>query len=274
VLDRRENKRIDELDIVKALAIILMVAGHSDAPFTSFIYLFHMAVFFIASGYFYKDESSDSIKSVICFVKRKMKKLWFPYFGWNAVFILANNLFIKMNIYTDNPDVFDYVKGQFVVTHDYLSVHEMIKEIVKSALFAGGTELGGAFWFLKILFGVSVCYCITDFIAKKVFKKSFFVQFIISLVLLCIGFYCSEKNISVHGLELIASCYGLYFMGYLLMICKDRYVNWNITHFLPIFMGSFLILLVLDNIGEVSLGSNSYENPIYLIVTSFLGWCF
>ena len=41
------GKRVDELDILKAIAIICMVAGHAGAPFTHFIYLFHMAVFFM-----------------------------------------------------------------------------------------------------------------------------------------------------------------------------------------------------------------------------------
>ncbi len=58
------NRRIEEIDIIKGIAIILMVAGHAGAPFTKFIYLFHMAVFFIASGFTYKESSSDSIKNV------------------------------------------------------------------------------------------------------------------------------------------------------------------------------------------------------------------
>lgn len=40
------QKRNLVIDILKGLGIILMVAGHSGFPFTRFIYLFHMAIFF------------------------------------------------------------------------------------------------------------------------------------------------------------------------------------------------------------------------------------
>lgn len=47
-----------------------MVAGHSDAPFTHFIYLFHMAIFFMAAGFFFKDETSNDFR---CDVNDKQK---------------------------------------------------------------------------------------------------------------------------------------------------------------------------------------------------------
>lgn len=150
------KKRIDEIDIIKALGIICMVAGHAGAPFTKFIYLFHMAIFFIASGFFYKEQSSDSIKNVFNSILKKLKQLWIPYFVWNTIFVLLNNVFIKINVYTDNPDILNYVQGKYIGTHDYLGIVEMLKSIVKGAVFSGNTQMGGAFWFLKILFMVSV----------------------------------------------------------------------------------------------------------------------
>ena len=57
--DMNRVKRRDlSVDIVKALGIVCMVAGHCVWPFTHFIYLFHMAIFFIASGYCYKEANS------------------------------------------------------------------------------------------------------------------------------------------------------------------------------------------------------------------------
>lgn len=66
-----DNKRNIEIDIIKGLAIVLMVLGHAETPIHNFIYLFHMAVFFIAAGYFYKEKSSDSIQSVIQYIIKK-----------------------------------------------------------------------------------------------------------------------------------------------------------------------------------------------------------
>ena len=56
-----ESKRNTTMSIVKGLAIILMVLGHAEAPgqITTFIYLFHMPVFFMASGYFFSRKNVD-----------------------------------------------------------------------------------------------------------------------------------------------------------------------------------------------------------------------
>lgn len=40
-------ERYKVIDVIKGYGICLMVCGHSGAPFTDWIYLFHMALFFI-----------------------------------------------------------------------------------------------------------------------------------------------------------------------------------------------------------------------------------
>lgn len=271
-LSKAENKRMDEIDIIKALAIIGMVLGHADAPFSKFIFLFHMAVFFIASGFCYKATASDSVKSVISTINKKLKLLWLPYFVWNLVYSLLNNLFIKINVYTDNQGLLNYVSGSHVKTHQFMNAIDIIKNVMKGAIFSGGTEMGGAFWFLKILFAVSVCYCVGDFLAIKVFKQSLIVQLIVSVILLTIGYSLHGQRI--YGIAQVASCYCLYFMGYLLKLMKAKYQGWNWKQFLPVFIVSFAVLLLLNQFGGVALDRNSYENPAFLLATSFMGWCF
>lgn len=57
------NIRVDSLDIMKGIAILLMILGHSLPPsgiggaIHGFIYSFHMPLFFIVSGYFYRKRS-------------------------------------------------------------------------------------------------------------------------------------------------------------------------------------------------------------------------
>ena len=50
--------RNEQLSILKGFGIILMVVGHSGAPdlLHDFVYLFHMALFYYASGYFFKPD--------------------------------------------------------------------------------------------------------------------------------------------------------------------------------------------------------------------------
>ena len=40
------------LDAMRGIGIVLMVVGHSGFGGSDFIYLFHMALFFMLSGYF------------------------------------------------------------------------------------------------------------------------------------------------------------------------------------------------------------------------------
>lgn len=39
------KKRDETIDIIKGIGILCVVIGHAHAPFSSFIYLFHMAIF-------------------------------------------------------------------------------------------------------------------------------------------------------------------------------------------------------------------------------------
>lgn len=90
------SKRIDEIDIIKGIAIILMVAGHADAPFTHFIYLFHMAVFFIAAGFNFKLKYDR--KGIKYYIRRRVRGLYLPYVLWNVFYIIFNNTLIDLNM--------------------------------------------------------------------------------------------------------------------------------------------------------------------------------
>lgn len=43
------------IDVCRAIGILLVVLGHSGSPFTVYIFGFHIPLFFILSGYLYKD---------------------------------------------------------------------------------------------------------------------------------------------------------------------------------------------------------------------------
>lgn len=57
-------------DAIKGIAILLMVVGHSGCPYylRNFIYLFHMGLFYYASGHFFKPCGIDGI---LPFLKKK-----------------------------------------------------------------------------------------------------------------------------------------------------------------------------------------------------------
>src|SRR4051812_37031448 len=96
-----KGKRITSIDIVKGIAIILVVYGHvmqgmahrnlMYMPFhtfsNTFIYSFHMPAFFFASGLFARLSSNTS--STILIQKKAEQLLW-PYLLWAFISLIAS----------------------------------------------------------------------------------------------------------------------------------------------------------------------------------------
>ena len=276
-----ENNRIELtdrdlcIDILKGLGIILMVAGHCGAPFTNFIYLFHMPIFFLASGYFYKASNSEDFHSVLKFLKKKIISLWFSYVIWTTCFTLLNNFFIKVNIYTNAPIFLEYVTGQNVLTN-YMSLKEIVINILLSFFLSGHTQLGGAFLFIATLFKISVLYCFVDFIFFILFKKIYFriiAQFGFSLFLLCVGYYLSKNKVRIFSIVIVFSFYCLFYISYIIKELNLERFKKNAFCIYGI-VGSFIVLLFLSKFGTLALDRTEYLNPLFLLACSLSGWFF
>lgn len=268
------HKRNVEIDIVKGLAIILMVIGHVETPAHNFIYLFHMAVFFIAAGYFYKDNASESLQSVFTYTVKKLKGLWLPYALWTAIFSLLRNFFIDINVYTNNPLVLETVDSKFAFVTEYWSWKEILINIVKGCILPGNVQVGGALWFLATLLQISVLYCIVDFVLKKLLNKKnlLIAQGMISVLFLLIGYLFNVKHISLFGIGTCFSCYCLFYAGLMLNKYSAKLYAAKVSINIILFVISIGILLVLNRMGSVGLAANNYNNPIFLLLASIAGW--
>lgn len=123
------------LSCAKGIGIILMVMGHAGCPINclTFIYSFHMPLFFIISGYLLANYKKD-IKTL--FIKR-IKSLYIPYIKWSMLFIIFHNLFINLNV----------ISGERVTFLD------LIKKAAWSICFMRNTEiLISGYWFIQALF--------------------------------------------------------------------------------------------------------------------------
>lgn len=272
------KQRDVSIDIIKALGIICMVAGHCRAPFTHFIYLFHMAVFFIASGYCFKETNSLSFASTRNFVKRKILTLWLPYALWTTIYSLLHNFFIRVNIYTDSSLLLEYVSGAYIKTTEYWSTSDVVKNIIKAMLLHGGTQMGGALWFLATLLEISIGYCIVNFALNCVFKNKksivFFAQSVISCLFLGLGFICYKTSNSFFGMDKVLSFYILFHGGFTVKKYGWSNVERKRSVHIVILALTFSLLLICNNMGSIELNENSYVNPLYFLVVSFAGWQF
>ncbi len=92
--------QFDQINILKGLAIILVVVGHfyplhySDSFWThlnEIIYSFHMALFMSISGFLYANSSFqvNSLSSYVFFIKKKSIRLILPYLSISLIIITA-----------------------------------------------------------------------------------------------------------------------------------------------------------------------------------------
>ena len=68
-------KRDKSFDIAKGIGMLAVILGHLSLPvwLSKFIFSFHMPLFFLINGYFFKPESIET------FTKKKLRTLIFPY---------------------------------------------------------------------------------------------------------------------------------------------------------------------------------------------------
>ena len=143
------------LSICKAIAIILMCTGHAEGPnrLMTFIYLFHMPVFFIAAGYFF---DKKYLSDPWTFCKKRFKGLYVPFVKWSIFFQILHNLFFKIGLL--NEQYGNWAGG---VTHPY-NWHQFWQRLVHIIFSMGGYDefLAGAFWFFRALLVASIVFLV------------------------------------------------------------------------------------------------------------------
>jgi len=148
--------RINFVDQLKGLAILLVVMGHiyiykiTDKPLiTGIIYTFHMPLFMILAGYVSTKSIENSIHSKISFIKRKFRTLMVPYLSFSIIYglIMAGPHSI---ITMEYKAPFWFLLILFILHLVKLIIN---KYIDKNLIFAGYIVCSiGALYLLAILF--------------------------------------------------------------------------------------------------------------------------
>lgn len=240
--DDVESKiRNSTFDMMKGLAIILMVVGHrvSNIYVVHLIYSFHMPLFFLLAGFFYR---SKSIKIAVI---NDFKRLLVPYFFVGFITIIA------MLAFEQKFSVEGMIEG--------LQTLLWAKAYKHTSPIWGDLGNIGAIWFLFALFWTKTIF--------NVLNK--FIQNIYWLGLLCLVFSASAVIIDHYIICLpFAILPGIsalifYFIGYYFhkieaftKVSKSRYL---------VFI--CLLLWVLGVvIGSINIGTCYYKNPAFSIL--------
>lgn len=184
--------RNTKIDVIKGMAIILVVLGHCGFPATNFIYLFHMAVFFIASGYCWNENNVETLDGLQNYFIKKIKGLYLPYVIYNSIFELFYNILIDLNIYTSNPNF----TGKIRTKTNYL---QTINELLSILHFDPSSchELCGAAWFVIVLFYTTIIVAVLFFFIRhtnSMIKNS--IVFVFGVVALACSYYFMQSEIS------------------------------------------------------------------------------
>lgn len=132
-----KDNRIEWIDTAKGIGLLLVIFGHLHVPYVaSWIYFFHMPLFFFLSGVVYSGGKYTFYQYII----KRIKSLIIPYFTFACIiwlFYVVVNCFVgaENSLYGSNIDM---LKGLIVQEHFW------------------------TIWFLTALFLVEIIYYLLD----------------------------------------------------------------------------------------------------------------
>lgn len=146
------QKKDNTVSIARGIAIIAMVVGHAvphDTLLATFIYKWHMPLFFFFSGYFFCVDKYSFGK----FAYRKIKSLYIPFVIWSLLLLSIHNVLIKYHI----------SDGTIIDLHTFkLFAFRIIFQMRQSE------PLLGTFWFLVQLFFINFLAYFIFYVKKKI----------------------------------------------------------------------------------------------------------
>ena len=135
IKETQTTTRIDWIDIFKAICIILVVLGHSTGLFNPYVYQFHMAAFFFASGLTCKINKKTSLNIII----NKFFTIFLPLMTVVILGTIGTVILYETNVY------------QGLIDMPYLGFNTIPFYLKTGDLYL---QFMGASWFLPTLIGV------------------------------------------------------------------------------------------------------------------------
>ena len=264
VLSKDGQPRDMHIDVMKGLLILLVVLGHSQAPGHRFIYLFHMAVFFMISGYLWKKQYAEDFFAFKFMVKKRLKSLYAPYILCNIFFLFLSLAAPVLYPETSRTEF----SGIFV-----------IKGIVKIFCLRGRTTLSDPTWFLAVLFWVTTTYTAWGGVFSKkrsTGRTSLYDIFLIVFSLVAGGFM-SRNGWNPWQTGTFFSAIAMFGVGNIMRKAEGSAKRKKrIAEVVLETSFSFIVLLFLLSISdvEISMIENVFPNPLYFLVASLAGWFF
>ena len=189
------KNRINWVDYFKAIAIILVVIGHTTGSFNIYIYQFHMAAFFFISGYCMKWDG-----------RKKLKVIWDKFYS--LIFPLITIFcFGALTMWILNRvGVYSLIWGDKL---RYIGLKEMFKQFF--FYDANYVWWMGACWFLEVLFLIHVVHALL-WKFSRYFENRDVASLLVSFLLFYfVGVGLSKKGFHTRNIDLVLI--GQFFFG-------------------------------------------------------------
>lgn len=128
------------VDVVRGMAMVLVVLGHTLMPAMPYLYMFHVALFFFVSGYLFRWEHAQA---PVSFFLRRLRRLWVPYALYAAAAVLLHNAFFAGGVYQA------VAVGPFPSPQAPYGWKEVVLAGLAALVFDHGEAMTGALWFIE-----------------------------------------------------------------------------------------------------------------------------
>ena len=252
------NKKVLNVDIVKGLAIILVMIGHSGmflfikdkALLNSIIYSFHMPLFFIVAGFFMKEKVS---------LKKAIIRLLVPFFIASVFWIFIASFLVQLPTYFRSQELYPY-------SYDFILQSE---KFLKAIFFATRIDIvGTGLWFLIALFVGRLLW----FIFQDLLKIKVTVWYILIVLAINSLLYNYLTLAETHFYWMSPQS----ILAYLFMLFGNYYYKNNFvektTHF-DVFVLAVITFFVIKWNGRIDMSSfnfNNYTAFIFIAISAFI----
>lgn len=238
------NNRNTNIDILKGIGIIAVIVGHLTTIWhlRGLIYSFHMPLFFLASGYFFKYQKNKD------FIYKLINKLLKPYIFFSFIIFIISYIF---NSTTEHQNFHFYLKMKIFADGYY-----------NDTKIWGNMPPIGILWFLPALF-----WCRIIFNNIQTYKYNYLIAIFISITSVYLG-----KNIINIPFGILEGGQAVifYMMG---TTYSNSHIQTRINRFIQnIFIASIWIIIASYN--YMSMADFSYSNwPLNIIGAISGTWC-
>lgn len=242
------QERDNMVTIVKTIGIMLMVLGHAviwKSPMYNVIYTFHMPLFFLMSGYCFKEKYVGDAKQ---FVVRKLQGIYVPYVAFSLLFLALHNLFCKIYIYD---------AGWTYGWKDFIWHTSRIVTRMSSSEY-----LLSPFWFLKELFWGNLIFYAAYKLSKGRILSTVIGLFLLAEIACLVHFrvpYFTITHTSIYTAFFIA-------FGYLW-----KKSGWNVDQWWIWVFGIVAVVLEAVIVGGTAVNDRTPVSMLYYTIPAVFG---